>query len=87
VIWPVLALQADPFYQSVTVDLSQNVARRRSALAHYSSLSIDSGRRIGRCVHLEDPALGVAVWHLPQTSQAEAEEAKQKRFALAGVLG
>jgi GNAT superfamily N-acetyltransferase len=82
-----LALEADPFYQSITVDHEQDPPRRRSALAAYFSLSIEEGRRIGRAIHLEDPAFGVAVWHLPQTQEVEANATEHKRVALSRVLG
>lgn len=83
----VLALEDDPFYQSITADFSQDCARRRAALADYFSLSINEGERIGRSVHLDDPSLGVAVWHIPQPPHVEAAAAERKRLALERILG
>lgn len=83
----VLALEGDPFYRSITVDFEADLARRHSVLADYFSLSIEEGRNYGRCVHLPDPTPGVAVWHLPQTSDRHSRIAAQKRKNLARTLG
>jgi ribosomal protein S18 acetylase RimI-like enzyme len=81
------ALEGDPFYGCITAEFGGNDVRRRAALAAYFDYSIRQGTRIGRVVHLETAALGVAVWVLPQSDEVHERERVQKRAYLRGVLG
>lgn len=77
----------NPFYQAITVDFDEDVARRRSALADYFSYSMSEGARTGRCVVASDPHLGAAIWLLPRTPDVEASEREMKSRYLANILG
>jgi GNAT superfamily N-acetyltransferase len=80
------ALRDDPFYRSISVDFDDE-DRRQSALTAYFTLSINEGKQLGRCVYADNPALGVAVWQLPQTLQIETDAAERKRAGLMRILG
>jgi GNAT superfamily N-acetyltransferase len=83
----VAALANDPFYRAISVAYEGEPARRRVVLAHYFDYSIQEGRDRGRCVHLPDRTLGVAVWVLPQLSELQALAAHRKRAFLETTLG
>jgi hypothetical protein len=83
----VAALENDPFYRAISVAYEGNPARRRAALEHYFDYSIQEGRDTGRCVHLPDWTLGVAVWLLPQPAEVQALAAHRKRTFLEMTLG
>lgn len=55
-------------------------------LARYFDYSIQEGRNLGRSLHLADQALGVAVWLLPQSRDAQLQAAQQKRAFLETTL-
>lgn len=82
----ITALEDDPFYRAITV-AHGNDRRHREALAQYFDYSIQEGRAFGRCVHLEDPAIGVAVWLLPQPADVRSRAAEKKMIFLEEVLG
>lgn len=82
----VAALEDDPFYQSIGSAYVGDTTRRRAALTQYFDYSIQEGREIGRCVHLADPKVGVAVWLLPQTREAQARAAQSKHAFLEKTL-
>ena len=65
------ALDSEPFYRCIAVQFAADSVRRRAVLSRYLDYSIAQGLRIGRVVHLETPALGVAIWQLPQSPQIE----------------
>jgi GNAT superfamily N-acetyltransferase len=81
------ALEDDPFYLSITVELAGDVDRRRSALTQYLSYSVEEGRTLGRTVHLADQTLGAAVWLLPRSAETAARAAARKRSFLYSTLG
>ena len=81
------ALDSDPFYRCIAVELAADSAPRRAALSRYLDYSIAQGLRIGRVVHLEAAAHGVAIWRLPQSPQIEQREAAHKRDFLQRLLG
>lgn len=81
------ALDGDPFYRCIAVEFAADGVRRRAALSRYLDGSIAQGLRIGRVVHLETPALGVAIWLLPQSPQIQEREAEHKRKFLQRLLG
>jgi GNAT superfamily N-acetyltransferase len=83
----VAALENDPFYLAISAPYEADAVRRRAALAHYFDYSIQEGGDIGRCVHLADRALGVAVWLLPQSPEGQSRAAHKKRVFLEGTLG
>jgi hypothetical protein len=62
----VAALEHDPFYRSISVAYEHDASLRRNVPARYFAYSIREGSDLGRCVHLPDPAQGVAVWLLPR---------------------
>jgi ribosomal protein S18 acetylase RimI-like enzyme len=78
----VAALENDPFYRAISAAYEGDDIRRRAALAHYFDYSIQEGRDIGRCVHLANRALGVAVWLLPQAHEVQRRAARNKRAFL-----
>jgi GNAT superfamily N-acetyltransferase len=80
------ALEDDPFYRSICGAYARDDVRRRAILEQYFAYSIQEGRDIGRCVHLADRALGVAVWLLPQALDAQARAARNKRAFLEATL-
>ena len=82
----VAALEDDPFYRSICAVYADDIGRRRAVLEQYFTYSILEGRSIGRCVHLADPARGVAVWLLPQASEVLSRSARQKRAFLEATL-
>jgi GNAT superfamily N-acetyltransferase len=82
----VAALEDDPFYRAICGASVHDAARRRVVLTQYFAYSIQEGRAIGRCVHLADPARGVAVWLLPQATDAQARAAHDKRVFLETTL-
>jgi GNAT superfamily N-acetyltransferase len=79
------ALENDPFYQSICGAHASSVGRRRATLERYFDYSIREGRDFGRCVHLANPAIGVAVWLLPQAPDAQLQK-KGKRAFLEATL-
>ena len=81
------ALDSDPFYRCIAVQFAADSVRRRAALSRYLDYSIAQGLRIGRVVHLETQALGVAIWLLPQSPQIQEREAADKRSFLKRLLG
>jgi ribosomal protein S18 acetylase RimI-like enzyme len=81
------ALDSEPFYRSIAVQFAADGVRRRAVLSRYLDYSIAQGLRIGRVVHLETPALGVAIWLLPQGPQIEGREGADKRGFLQRLLG
>ena len=83
----VAALEDDPFYRAIAVEYRGDDIRRRHALGQYFDYSIREGERHGRTVHLEDPALGVAVWLLPHAPEARSRESTAKRIFLERALG
>jgi ribosomal protein S18 acetylase RimI-like enzyme len=82
----VAALEDDPFYRSICGASVSDAGQRRAVLEQYFDYSIQEGRDIGRCVHLEDRTRGVAVWLLPQTPEVQARAAKNKRAFLERAL-
>jgi GNAT superfamily N-acetyltransferase len=80
------ALENDPFYRSICGAHAHDPVRRRAMLEQYFSYSIREARDIGRCVHLEDPTRGVAVWVLPQAPDVHARTAHNKRVFLEATL-
>ena len=82
----VAALEDDPFYRSICAPYDADTARRRAVLAEYFVYSIQEGRELGRCIHLADEALGVAVWLLPQPPEVESHAAERKRTFLQAAL-
>jgi len=81
----VAALEDDPFCRSICVGYRET-SRRRAALAEYFNYSIQEGSTIGRCVHLADPRLGVAVWLLPQSVEVKVRSRTNKRAFLESAL-
>jgi ribosomal protein S18 acetylase RimI-like enzyme len=81
----VAALEHDPFYRSICAGSVWDAARR-AVLMQYFAYSIQEGRDLGRCVHLPDRTLGVAVWLLPQTPDVQARAAHDKRVFLEATL-
>jgi ribosomal protein S18 acetylase RimI-like enzyme len=82
----VAALEHDPFYRSICAGYESD-AGRRAALTDYFAYSIDEASDLGRCVHLEDPARGVAVWLLPRAPEVRSRAAHDKRLLLEATLG
>lgn len=82
----VAALEHDPFYRAICGASVDDTARRRALLARYFAYSIEEGRAIGRCIHLADPARGVAVWLLPQPPGVQARAAHARRAFLEATL-
>jgi len=80
-----VALESDPFYRAIAAG-PDRPELRQAALAQYFEYSIREGREAGRCVQLDDPGLGVAVWLLPQPADRAALMATKKRAFLADVL-
>jgi GNAT superfamily N-acetyltransferase len=76
----VAALEHNPFYRSICAPHFHDASCRRAILAQYFSYSIQEGKEMGRCVHLPDPTLGVAVWLLPQSPDVQ-ERASQNKCA------
>ena len=83
----VAALESDPFYLAISAGHARDPERRRAALAEYFAYSIQEGQQAGRCVRPGDPALGVAVWLLPQPRDVESAMADEKSVFLAAALG
>ena len=83
----VKALEGDPFYRSITQELSADEPRRRAVLERYFAYSIQEGKDIGRTVHLADPSHGVAVWLLPQSAESRERSAREKQAFLEATLG
>jgi GNAT superfamily N-acetyltransferase len=81
------ALDSDPFYRCIAVESAADSVRRRAVLSRYLDYSIAQGLRVGRVVHPETPALGVAIWLLPQSPQIQEREAESKRSYLQRLLG
>jgi GNAT superfamily N-acetyltransferase len=82
----VAALEDDPFYRSICAPFMEDATRRRPVLERYFVYSIREGAHVGRCVHLADPACGVAVWLLPQTPEVQARAGQRKRAFLEATL-
>ncbi len=82
----VAALEQDPFYCSISGAYSHDDDLRRAVLAEYFAYSIEEGRDIGRTVHLDDRAVGVAVWLLPQPPHVESRATCAKRIFLEATL-
>ena len=82
----VAALENDPFYISICGGYVRDPVRRREVLTRYFAYSIQEGKDIGRCVHLADPTLGVAVWLLPQAPDVQSRAAHNKRALLESTL-
>jgi GNAT superfamily N-acetyltransferase len=82
----VAALENDPFYISICGGYVHEPVRRRTVLTRYFAYSIQEGQDIGRCVHLADPTLGVAVWLLPQAPDVQSRAAHNKRVLLESTL-
>jgi GNAT superfamily N-acetyltransferase len=82
----VAALENDPFYRAISAPYESDAVGRRAVLTRYFDYSIQEGRDIGRCVHLADRALGVAVWLLPQSSEVQSRAARNKRAFLEASL-
>ena len=82
----VAALQDDPFYRSICGVYALDPSRRRAILSPYFDFSIQEGRELGRCVHLPNPALGVAVWLLPQSREVQSRAAHKKHSFLQATL-
>jgi GNAT superfamily N-acetyltransferase len=82
----VAALENDPFYRSICAAYARDAARRREILVQYFAYSIQEGKDIGRCVHLEDRMRGVAVWLLPQAPEVQSRVARNKRVFLETTL-
>ena len=80
------ALEEDPFYRSICGHYVRDMERRRAVLTRYFDYSIQEGRDVGRCVHLSDSALGVAVWLLPQDPEMQSCAAQSKRAFLETTL-
>jgi ribosomal protein S18 acetylase RimI-like enzyme len=78
----VAALEDDPFYRAICAGYERNAARRREVLTQYFAYSLQEGEEIGRCVHLADEAVGVAVWLLPQSAETQSRAAHKKRMFL-----
>jgi len=76
------ALEDDPFYRSICGAYAHDDVRRRAILEQYFAYSIQEARDVGRCVHLADRALGVAVWLLPQPLDVQSRAAHNKRAFL-----
>ncbi len=81
------ALIVDPFYLAISADFAHDMARRKAVLASYFGYSMGEAERTGRCLTLDDPALGAAAWLLPRSDAAEAAESAAKRAFLADTLG
>ncbi len=82
----VAALENDPFYRSICAGYVRDAVRRRAVLMQYFAYSIQEGKDIGPCVHLADPARGVAVWLLPQAPDVQSRAAHNKRLFLETTL-
>lgn len=82
----VAALEDDPFYRSICGVYALDPARRRAILSPYFDFSIQEGRELGRCIHLPNPSLGVAVWLLPQSREVQSRAAHKKRSFLQAAL-
>jgi GNAT superfamily N-acetyltransferase len=82
----VAALEDDPFYSAISDAFALDPARRRSVLARYFAYSIQEGHAMGRCAHLPDPTLGVAVWLLPQPPDIVSRAANEKCAFLEATL-
>jgi GNAT superfamily N-acetyltransferase len=82
----VAALEDDPFYRSICAAYVRDAVRRRAVLTQYFAYSIQEGRDIGHCVHLDDRTRGVAVWLLPQTLEVRSRAARKKRAFLETTL-
>ncbi len=80
------ALEDDPFYSRITMDLSSARSSRRQALEAYFDYSLGEGRRIGRVVVSQD-LTGAAIWTLPQPPPVAAEDKREKHRFLEGILG
>jgi len=80
------ALEDDPFYRSICGAYARDAVLRRAILEQYFAYSSQEGRDIGRCVHLADRALGVAVWLLPQALDVQSRAAHNKRAFLEATL-
>jgi GNAT superfamily N-acetyltransferase len=81
------ALDSEPFYRSIAVQFAADSMRRRAVLSRYLDYSIAQGLRTGRVVHLETPALGVAIWLLPRSPQIQERERADKHAFLQRLLG
>ena len=82
----VAALENDPFYRCICGGYVCGPVRRREVLTQYFAYSIQEGQDIGRCVHLADPTLGVAVWLLPQAPDVQSRATHNKRVLLESTL-
>jgi ribosomal protein S18 acetylase RimI-like enzyme len=82
----VAALEDDPFYRSICGAHANDASLRRPILAEYFAYSIQEGADIGRCGHLEDRSLGVAVWLLPQALDVQERATASKRDFLGATL-
>jgi len=82
----IAALEDDPFYRSICGACVNDAARRRDVLERYFAYSIQEGSDIGRCVHLADPEVGVAVWLLPHTPEVKSRASQNKRAFLEKTL-
>jgi GNAT superfamily N-acetyltransferase len=80
------ALEDDPFYRAICGKFAEDEARRRETLARYFDYSIREGQEIGRCAHLEEAALGVVVWLLPQPAEGQRQAGEKKRAFLKATL-
>lgn len=81
------ALIVDPFYLSISADFEHDMHHRKAVLACYFAYSMEEAERSGRCLTLEDRALGAAAWLLPRTAEAEVAESAAKNAFLARTLG
>ncbi|MFM9924970.1 GNAT family N-acetyltransferase [Variovorax sp. H27-G14] len=81
------ALIVDPFYLAISADFAHDMAQRKAVLASYFAYSMGEAERTGRCLTLDDPALGAAAWLLPRDDAADATESAAKRAFLADALG
>lgn len=81
------ALIIDPFYLSISADFEHDMPARKAVLASYFAYSMAEAGRGGRCLSLDDPALGAAAWLLPRAADADAAESAAKHAFLAGTLG
>jgi GNAT superfamily N-acetyltransferase len=82
----VAALEDDPFYRAICAEYERDAVRRREVLTQYFAYSIQEGEEIGRCVHLADVAVGVAVWLLPQKAETQSRAAQKRSAFLEATL-
>src|SRR4051812_6073255 len=85
---PALAasLLHDPFYQSITVECSDDAARLRM-LENYFEYSLLEAQRTGRCVIAPQEEDGAAAWLLPRSEEVERRECQAKSTFMLRLLG